>query len=233
MTRTSLLPSSLVASTAMLLGFGCTAPADGGSSDDGEDPIEEAPPSSYMENGYPTILEENEDYLGEGSARRDLIHSFGEMVDQNGNNVDFRQFLGYTVILDVSAEWCGPCQAAAATAQAESEELQEMGAVYYIQILGQDSEGLPATEETAARWADTYGLELPVLADGGNAFDTTIELASWPTFFVLRPDGEIDHRQGGAVSAERMVAWVEYLLRNEDGNFRDIPGWPDVDAEHE
>ncbi len=227
MTRTSYIVS-IAASAALLIGPGCAPPSDGG--DGGDEEVEQPPPSSYMDNGYPTILEENEDYTGDGSTRREFIHTF-EMVDQHGNSVDFRQFLGFAVILDVSAEWCPPCRAAAETAQEVSEEIQALGPAYYVQVISQDAEGASATQQTAVDWSEDFGLDLPVLADEGEVFKELIGLEAFPTFFVVRPDGEIDLRQGGALGDDQIVAYTEYILRNEDGNFREIPGWPDPDAE--
>lgn len=221
---------SLLITAIAFFALGCQA------ADSGDAPEESEPtplPSSYADNGYPNILEENADYTGDGSQERQFIHGF-EMVDQHGNTVDFRQFLGYVVILDVSAEWCPPCRAAAETAQEVADEIQELGPAYYVQIISQNWDGDPATQETAAGWAEDFGLDLPVLADANEAFAAQIELRSYPTFMVIRPDGEIVHRQGGALTDDGIVAWVEYMLRDSDSDdFREIPGWPDPDAEHE
>jgi len=230
MIRTSFV-SSFAALSVLTLGFGCTPPSDGGG-DGEEEQIDEGPPSSYADNGYPNILDENADYTGDGSDRRDFIHTF-DMVDQHGNRVDFRQFLGYVTILDVSAEWCPPCRAAAETAQEVSDAIQALGPAYYVQVISQDNAGEPAVQSTAARWSNDFDLDLPVLADEGELFMEQIGLESFPTFFVVRPTGEIDRRQGGALSDQQIVAWVEYLLDDEANNLREIPGWPDPDAEHD
>jgi thiol-disulfide isomerase/thioredoxin len=230
MTRISAL-TSLVAGAALTLSFGCTpGPSGGGGGDEEID--DPGPVSSYAQNGYPKIAEDWEDYLGDGSERRDTMHTF-EMVDQNGNLVDFRQFLGFVVILDLSAEWCPPCRAAAETAQEVSDEMQDLGAAYYVQIISQNMVADPATEQTVIDWSTDFDLDLPVLADEGEAFSQLVGINAYPTFWVIRPDGTIDRRQSGVLSDSRIVAWVDYLLEDEEANLRDIPGWPDPDAEFE
>ncbi len=229
MTRSSFTSAS--AAFALLLACGCTAdPAD--DDDAGEEVVDEPPPSSYMANGYPTILEENEAYTGDGSDRRDLIHTF-EMVDQHGNMVDYRQFLGFVVILDVSAEWCPPCRSAAEGAQEVYDEIQALGPVYYLNVLAQNWDGDPATEQTASDWSSDFDLDLPVLADADEAYSAQVGVASFPTFWFIRPDGEIERRSSGFGGDEQLITWAEYLLEDSEDDLRHIPGWPDITAEHD
>ena len=222
---------SLAACSALLLGLGCVAPDGDPGGDDtvDEDP---GPVSSYEENGFPKVDENWADYTGDGSQRGDSILQF-EMVDQNGDMVDFRQFLGYVVILDLSAEWCPPCRAAAETAQEVADAMQELGPSYYVQIISQNMQGESATEQTVVDWSTDFDLELPVLADAGEAFSQQVGITAYPTFWVIRPDGSIDRRQTGALRDQQILAWVEYLIDDERNNLRDIPGWPNPDAEFE
>lgn len=101
------------------------------------------------------------------------------LLDQFGDEVELFDFahLGKPAILDLSAEWCPPCNDMAewldgadkgffSSAVNPLREAVESGDILWITFLNQDSQGAPADQATAARWHEKYPTgAVPVLAD--------------------------------------------------------------------
>jgi thiol-disulfide isomerase/thioredoxin len=118
--------------------------------------------------------------------------------DQFNDRVDLYDFAqqGRKVVIDVSAEWCGPCNSMAAWLDGQEDsydglypglrEAVEAGDVYWITVMSQDMAGLPASQGTTEDWYDTYTNPLvPVLEDGQSDLMEHIDLAYWPSLFAL------------------------------------------------
>ena len=75
--------------------------------------------------------------------------------DQNGNNVSLYNFHGSVILMDFTADWCGPCRVKAETAEQFYQQYKNRGFIYILVVI----EGDPAI------WADIYGLTFPVMND--------------------------------------------------------------------
>ncbi len=128
-------------------------------------------------------------YVGTGFAIGDpMINIVG--TDQYGDPYSVvAQDYGAMVLIDISAVWCGPCQAAGSNAQSLSDTINAAG-IYplrYVTVLFEDLYGDPTTQTDATSWAGTFGLNQPVLG-GATVPGLAGALAAWPTFFVVDPD---------------------------------------------
>ena len=67
--------------------------------------------------------------------------------------------------------------------QAHWKEYQDSGLVYLAMMLQTNAGARPGSED-AARWADTYGLEHPVIADATGEQENWI-VSGYPTYVVI------------------------------------------------
>jgi len=112
------------------------------------------------------------------------------LLDKDDNPWKLSDHLGDVVLLDLSAMWCAPCQAAAATAQATQDDYASKG-FHYVTILVVDAQNNTMDASEATHWASSFGItSAPVLqgsrdllTSGGTAHG--YPLSSWPTFVFL------------------------------------------------
>jgi peroxiredoxin len=93
-----------------------------------------------------------------GSKVGDKMADF-TLVNQGGEPVSLSQFRGSVILLDFSADWCGPCRAEAARLEALFNEYRDRGLVILTLMI----DGSPSA------WAAQYGLTFPVLNDNAQA----------------------------------------------------------------
>ena len=124
--------------------------------------------------GAPVVAQasdERKDYKGADFTLKDL----------NGDSVSLSQFAGQYVLLDFSATWCGPCNQSI-------PRLQELHSAY-------DGKGLVvlAVYEEDARTVKEHmrehGARYKVLIDSNKAASSRYLVRSFPTFYLIGPDG--------------------------------------------
>ena len=123
------------------------------------------------------------------------------LKDQNDEDVSLYDFYGSTIVLDLSAMWCGPCQIAARDVQATVERFADHD-VRYISVLIDNQQGERPTLADAQTWANTFGITSEPVLQGSrdilNADPTQgWPLGSWPTFVLITSDMKILLFQAG------------------------------------
>jgi len=129
------------------------------------------------------------------------------LLDQNGNEVSLYDFYRQPIVLDLSAMWCPPCQAAAEEIQETSDKYSEYN-LSYITILIETPVGTEPTSDDCKVWADQYGIIDPrVLAGSRDMIDyssqTGWNLTSWPTFYFIDDKMKL---------VDEMIGYSEHLL---------------------
>lgn len=155
------------------------------------------------ENQWPPVLEEWADYQGQGAEVGTPIEPF-VLPDQTGVDVDFRQFLGFVMVIELGATWCVPCQEFAMEQQGLHDRLNAEHGAWVLTVLGQERSGGPPDVGDAANWAAQFGLALPVIADIGYGQQQRWSVTTWPTTLVVAPDGTVLHRHQEAVPLEQL-----------------------------
>lgn len=115
------------------------------------------------------------------------------VVGPKGEAIRLSDFAGKILILDVSATWCGPCQAAMPNNDRIARKYRDHGVV----LLGVTADDTKANydgwiQRNAAKYAFTMAFD-PAARDGWNAsvFNTAYKIGSFPTIYVIGRDGRI------------------------------------------
>lgn len=134
------------------------------------------------------------------------------MPDQFGDEVALWQFHGKLLVLEISPMWCGPCQELA-------RGLEEMVVSYegtelaYVQLIAEDVEAQPATQENAATWATTFGLvSFPVVADTDGFYQNFGDGSSYPVLVGISRDLRITEAGFAPTSEAEIRAYIDANL---------------------
>ncbi len=154
------------------------------SEDSGGDTTWEAPENSWSSKTPPSGL------APEGFDEGDVVFDL-RGLDQFGDEVSLWQFYGSLVVLDISTQWCAPCQDLARGAQ-ETVEHDQGDDVVYLTLLGEDTEGESSTSETCEQWADAFGIEAPIITDPSDLRKEIVDDGSYPRVMIIGRDLRVE-----------------------------------------
>jgi peroxiredoxin len=162
------------------------ADSDGDSFDDGveleanSDPLD---PTHHPYAGGWAIDPCNDDLVVTGNSPGSVTEDFA-LLDQHGELVRLHDFCAREVLLVTSAMWCEPCRDEAPHLQEWYETYQSQGFIV-LTLLGEDTFGDTPDQSDLESWANSYGLEHPVLADANWAVSNRWPGAYIPTMHLL------------------------------------------------
>jgi hypothetical protein len=141
--------------------------------------------------------------------------------DINGNTIELYKLLdsGYTVLIDISATWCGPCWTFHTSNTMKNLMNQygpngtvEKGKIYCIFIEGDATtpksylNGPAASGITQGDWVT--GANYPIIDTA--AYNGELGLSGFPTLVMICPNRTVIHSQGGTTTASRTAQfWVD------------------------
>jgi peroxiredoxin len=121
--------------------------------------------------------------------------------DQNGADVTLSAYHGKVILLDFSADWCGPCREKAETAESFYQSLKGKGFMYILCVI----------EGSAKTWSETYRLTFPVLDDNSHAIYDQFRRSSIPLPHIMDRNRTIRYKREGYIKAEVENTIQKYL----------------------
>jgi len=135
-----------------------------------------------------------------GSEVNEIATNF-TAKNQNAQDVSLYDYHGKVILIDFTADWCGPCREKAETAEQFYQKYKDKGFMYILIVI----EGNPAI------WAYTYGLTFPVLNDNSQAIYTIYRKTSIPLPHVLDRNCTIRYKKEGWNKSEVEEVINRYL----------------------
>ncbi|MCK6529349.1 peroxiredoxin family protein [Myxococcota bacterium] len=223
----------LMGLAALLAAGGCTTAVDDDDADDDaadddladddaadddaadDDAADDDTTPEFAENGWP-VSTAPEGLEGTGYQVGDIVPDFTR-EDQNGNDTSMYQFYGYTLLLEFSAMWCGPCNQMADDSEEFFEELSAELPFYIVTVLVDDYQYNTPDVDDLQTWVEEYDLTYPVLTEGAGF--TTIsdhaEVVALPTVLVVDPEMKVRERYEGVPDEDDLAD----LIRSIDSEY--------------
>lgn len=141
---------------------------DGDGYDDGEEVEGNTDPVSASDHPYQggwPIADCRYDVLVTGNGLGQSTSNFA-LTDQYGETLQLHDFCDRAIILVGSAMWCGPCRDEASVLGSWYNNFEDQG-LMVITLLGEDMSYNAPDQTDLREWAESYGLNHPVVADPG------------------------------------------------------------------
>lgn len=134
------------------------------------------------------------------------------LTDQFGVEHDLSAYKGKTVFLNFWATWCPPCRAEMPDIQALYEEYgQNTGDLIILGVAGPNVGGEGSAQEIAA-FLEEHGYTYPVVMDESGMTFNQYFIRSFPTTFMIKPDGTVLGYVPGQLTKDMMDSIIRQAM---------------------
>jgi thiol-disulfide isomerase/thioredoxin len=133
------------------------------------------------------------------------------MLDQHGNNVSLWQFYGQVILLDISAEWCAPCQELATEVDHTWKDYEDQGFMY-LTILAEDNASQIPNQEVLEQWATDFEITAPVLSDSEGYRSKLVPTGAYPRLMLIDRTMKVSVDNVTPANDENIRAKIEEAL---------------------
>lgn len=144
--------------------------------------------------------------FGQGETPPDMC-----MMDQFGNEVSLWQFYGQLILIDVSAEWCAPCQELATEVDHTWKDYEDRGFMY-LTILAEDNASQIPNQEVLNQWATDFEITAPVLSDSEGYRNQLVPTGAYPRLMLIDRNMRVSVDNVTPANDENIRAKIEEAL---------------------
>jgi thiol-disulfide isomerase/thioredoxin len=148
---------------------------------------------------------------GTSTRGDDFDYNF-TLKDLNGKSVDFNQFKGKVVFLNLWATWCGPCRAEMPSIHNLYNAVKQNDKIVFV-MLSLDRED---QQSKVVSYVADKAFTFPVYMVNGGVNAQLQEVSSIPTTYVLSPDGKVATKKVGTANYDT-EKFQQFLLDLTNG----------------